>query len=344
MPEQLSTSNSLDPTLFAPSPVQTSLESVRFNAEQQAEAVQVRPVDLNENGERYAVVGGNASQLPEQAWKMVRTGVFKEWFGDWEHIPVEQFKTAQGSVYTYDETGRTARFKTATDEQHDTQGVTVFGAMSLDEQQDFLAVLYGDETKPRPDGKKLSVRLGEKLPDGRGKVVNARTEINDPEALAIVILNGRNPDGTFTKANVEQVKRTSLQPAVGLNTFDTRKFQDSDGQWKRELHLGNRVTEIKYAASDASKTLEKGEPRLYDDPREPSAKCFIKAANPYLIDRESFGPWAEQFGKDEGRREAMVTALHEAGYDGIFVDGKPLMDSVSGKLLFDDEQIMRIAV
>jgi hypothetical protein len=344
MSEQLSPSNSLDTMSFAPSPVQISLEIVRLNAEQQAETVQVRPEDLNENGDRYAVVGGNTSQLPERAWKMVRTDAFKEWFGDWEHIPIEQFKTSQGSIYTYDETGRTTRFKTATGEQDHTQDVTVFGAMSLDEQQDFLTVLYGDEAKPRPDGKKFSVRLGEKLPSGRGKVVNARTEIDDPEALAIAILNGRNPDGTFTKANVEQVKRVSLQPAVGLNTFDTRKFQNSDGQWRRELHLGNRVTEIKYADSEVSKTLEKGEPKLYDDPRDPGAKCFIKATNPYLIDKDRFSLWAEQFGKDEGRREAMMTVLREAGYEGIFVDNKPLRDSVSGKLVFEDEQIMKVEI
>lgn len=340
MPEQLTT-HATDPTLLAPNP--TGLEQVRLEIEQQAETIQITPVDLTEKGERYAVVGGNVSQLPEQAWKMVRTEAFKEWYGDWEHIAVEKFRTAQGSVYEYDETGRTTRFKTATGEQHETQDVAVFADMSLDEQQDFLAVLYGDESKPRPDGKKLSVRLGEKLPDGRGKVINSRDDIGNPNALAIAILNGRNQDGTFTKDNVEQARRVTLQPAVGLNAFDTRKFKDVDGQWKRELHLGNRVNEIKYADSDTSKTLEKGEPKLFDDPRDPGKKCFIKSVNPYRIDRASFKQWAEQFGKSEGRREAMLSVLREAGYDGIFVDDKPLMDSVSGKLMFEDEQILGVS-
>jgi len=337
MPEQFDP-HTLDLTLFAPASAE--VEQVRLRAEQQAEAIPITPVDLNEKGERYAVVGGNVSQLSEQGWKVVRTEAFKSWFGDWEHIPIEKFRTTQGSVYTYDDAGKTTRFKTATGEQHDAQDVTVFAGMPLDEQQDFLAVLYRDETKERPDGKKLSVRLGEKLPDGTGRVINSRDNISNPDALAIAILNGKNPDGTFTKENVEQARRVTLQPAVGLNAFDTRKFLDTDGQWKRELHLGNRVTEIKYADSDVSKTLEKGEPRLFDDPRSPGARCFIKSVNPLLIDRTHFQLWAEQFGKEAGRREAMMTMLQEAGHDGIFVDGKPLIDSVSGKMLFEDSQIL----
>jgi activator of 2-hydroxyglutaryl-CoA dehydratase len=137
------------------------LEQVRFEVEQQAASIQITPVDLTEKGERYAVIGGNVSQLPEKAFKMVRTEASKEWYGDWEHIPVEKFRTAQGSIYTYDETDRTTRFKTATGEQHETQDVTVFAGNSLDEQQDFLTVLYRDESKARPDEKKLSVHLGE---------------------------------------------------------------------------------------------------------------------------------------------------------------------------------------
>jgi len=90
--------------------------------------------------------------------------------------------------------------------------------------------------------------------------------------------------------------------------------------------------------------LEKREPKLFEDPRNPGSKCFIKSVNPYCIDRESFRLWAEQFGNCEGRREAMLAVLREAGYDNIFVDDKPLIDSVSSKLMFEDEQILRVSV
>ena len=76
------------------------------------------------------------------------------------------------------------------------------------------------------------------MPDGRGKVIHFRDEISNPNALAIAILNVHNQDGSFTRDNVEQARKVTMQPTVGQNIFDTRKFKDFDGQWKRELHLG----------------------------------------------------------------------------------------------------------
>jgi hypothetical protein len=304
----------------------------------QSQEIQVRPTDLNEHGHRYAVVGGKPSQLPEHLWKNVRTDEFKAWFGDWEHIPVARFKTAKGSIYNYDSEGRTSRFKSATNEQHDPQDVTVFADLDIEEAQDFMLAY---RTQQELAGKRIKLYVTEKLPDGTGKIIRNRTDIEDEERLTLAVING-NQNGRFSPENVVMVKRATLQPAVGLNTFDTRHFQEN-GETLTERHLGNKVVALDYEKSPISKTLRQGEPQLFPDPREPGKVCFIKSANPYRIDAATFSDWVKQFGDGEGRRDAIMNALSEKGYDGLFVDGAPSVDKVSGKPLFDDDQIFSVA-
>jgi len=49
-----------------------------------------------------------------------------------------------------------------------------------------------------------------------------------------------------SEAKVDFFVPVSREPKIGYSTFDTRKFYDEkEGVWKRERHLGNKVVEIK---------------------------------------------------------------------------------------------------
>ena len=63
---------------------------------------------------------------------------------------VKSFKTAKGSVYTYDKDRKTTRFKTATGEQEPRQDITVFVDLTPDEEQEVLsAYLLGGDSPSR---------------------------------------------------------------------------------------------------------------------------------------------------------------------------------------------------
>lgn len=316
--------------------LQSPLDQIYFMAEHQADAVEATRLDMNNSGERYAVAGGAASVLPLHVWKLVRTDAFKQWYGDWERAAVDQFKTAHGSVYSYDEAGRTTRFKTIVSEQKAAQDITVFADLTRDEQRMFLPALHAEGGLRHGDAV-LKVYVTEKMEDGTGKIIRTRDDVGDPNRLALTMLGGHR-GGTFAAEDVAYAKRASLQPAEGLSVFDTRHFTES-GVAMTERHLGNEVTQIDYVDAGTSQLLKKGEPLLLRDPRSDDEHdyCFVHMSNPMRMDRATYNQWSAEFGEGTEKRVGIAAALHQGSYDGLLIDGEPAP-------IFDDAQIMRFRV
>jgi hypothetical protein len=144
---------------------------------------------------------------------------------------VKSFETAHGSVYSYGEDGRTSRFKTETGEQMETQDITVFAHLTLDQQQDVL-----EAYRAKNPLEKTKVYVVERQEDGLPKIVRATGDISHPTELFLAIYRNRQM--------AENVP-VSLIPKVGANVFDTRHYL-KDGVWMTERHLGNKVTKVNY--------------------------------------------------------------------------------------------------
>lgn len=154
-----------------------------------------------------------------------------------ENFPVKQFKTTKGSIYAYDNEGKTTRFKTATGEQMDRQDITVFLDLAPHEEDAFLHDI--DEAK---------VYVVEELSDGTPKIIRDISEINNKENIYLASIK----DGRWIRK-----KRASVAPKEGHSVFDARQFK-KDGQTYTERHLGNKVVEIKELRdSDAGNEGEK---------------------------------------------------------------------------------------
>ncbi|HVA10750.1 MAG TPA: hypothetical protein VNG32_01110 [Candidatus Dormibacteraeota bacterium] len=140
------------------------------------------------------------------------------------------FKTAQGSVYKYDDEGKTTRFKTATGEQKERQDITVFVPLTLEEEQDYLEAYQGDFVSTQ------KIYVVERQPDDSARIVRDIGQVTNPDEIYLAITE----DGQIVKNN-----KASVAPVVGANVFDTRQFRQ-DGQTFTERHLGNKVAEIAY--------------------------------------------------------------------------------------------------
>jgi len=155
--------------------------------------------------------------------------------GDKEKTPeiqpkVASFKTEMGSIYTYDDEGKTTRYKTATGEQMEQQDITVFAPMTGLEQAEFLEAYHLNNSG------RTKVYILERQDDDSPKIIRDISEIRDPARIYLGILR----DGAVIKT-----KQVSIEPIVGTNVFDMRSFEEN-GQRFTERHLGNRVTEVAY--------------------------------------------------------------------------------------------------
>jgi hypothetical protein len=144
---------------------------------------------------------------------------------------IKSFRTAKGSVYTYDEDGKTTRFKTATGEQNTKQDITVFADLTPEEEQEFLHAYR----HVNPEDRDSKVYVLERQPDNTPKILRDISEVKDPDRIYLGIIK----NGVITTA-----KEASLQPFLGANVFDTRQYKDARGQTMTERHLGNKVVDI----------------------------------------------------------------------------------------------------
>lgn len=160
---------------------------------------------------------------------------------------IDSIITARGSVYRYLPDGTTQRYKTAEQREYDPQTAIVFVPdyetikKSAPSSFNTDAILGKNETQ-------YEQSLLEKVQSkgSRNYIVNAKgSKLDTKEAIEqetgpIFLTFGS--DG-----KVDFFLPVSIKPKVGYYTFDTHKYKDAqDGQWKRERHLGNKVTKIKY--------------------------------------------------------------------------------------------------
>jgi hypothetical protein len=293
----------------------------------EAENIPIRPEDRNANGQLLVYPGGPVSSLPEKQWRMVRTRTFKEWFGDWENRPVIFFKTARGSIYTYDSEGKTTRYKTETGVLKERQDITVFVDLSPDEEEEFLnAYLNNRETKSQ-------VYIVERQADDSAKILRDVSQVTNPDRVYLVIVQNNK---------IIKDKKASLRPVIGWSPFDTRQFQ-RNGETFTERHLGNKVVEIIYDNSQISKVLNaNGEPLLLDN--KDGSTSFVRIIHPFNTTEDYVRNWVRE-NNLEGhpyRFVIFMDYLRSQGYDGLMINGVPVRDSATGRHGCDEAQILRI--
>jgi hypothetical protein len=168
-----------------------------------------------------------------------------EEFQDTEPVPkVEAFQTERGSIYAYDNLGRTTRNKIKTGEIYEAQDLTVFASMDPKDKDDYVRSLHHsvDENE--------RVYVVEKQSNGAAKKIRRPEQVQNSEALYLIVCQ---IDPTIqSEHNITHVlkdKKVSLNPELGSYVYDTRSYTAEDGKHKTERHLGHRITEIKYADS-----------------------------------------------------------------------------------------------
>lgn len=142
------------------------------------------------------------------------------------------FMTERGSVYSYDETGRTSRFKKATNEQYEPQDLTVFLDLDDEDYKFFRAALEGQN----PDLKK-KIYIVERKKDDKPEVRESLNEVQDSQRLYLAVVD---KNGSIIK-----LVKASLKSEIGKTVFDTRSYE-KDGKNFRERHFGHKITKIDY--------------------------------------------------------------------------------------------------
>lgn len=210
--------------------------------------------------------------------------------------PIESFETAKGSVYTVLPDGKTQRFKTATGEKNDPQDLIVFAKFKDSQQeQDFLSA------QNRKDGQKLVVV------DKDGNIYNTNEEVKGKDVKLAIIKDG----------NIIDTAETSIDPKIGYNTFDQRRFE-KDGEPVRSTHLGNKVTKINYKSpepvestisTEQGSTTTQGEKVAPTQPQEAQNANILTdfevtttkgTAAPRTYTKNSNGKWIAQTKKEDG--------------------------------------------
>jgi hypothetical protein len=158
-----------------------------------------------------------------------------------------EIMTAKGSVYTYLPDGRTERFKKATGEHLPPQDALVFippwDAIKEQAEKIYPNLFKGIENNTQYEQVLLEYvqRDGHtvRIVDANGKELKTNAEIEQAEKAFAYFVDKIDQKNSFHIP-------ISKEPKVGYTTFDTRKFVDEKGETRRERHMGNKVTEIKY--------------------------------------------------------------------------------------------------
>ncbi len=161
--------------------------------------------------------------------------------------PVEII-TAKGSVYKYLPDGRTQRYKTATQELSLPQDVLVFIPPwdSIKERALRIRPDIFEGIKSESAFEQLILKFAQidghnmVVYNGDRKVITSNAEAAMASDVLLAFIDAQEANKSF-------LLRVSPDPVIGHLTFDTRVFTDEEGRSMRELHIGNKVTEIKYA-------------------------------------------------------------------------------------------------
>lgn len=163
-----------------------------------------------------------------------------------EKKEIECVITAKGSVYNYLPDGTTQRFKKAENKEYEPQAAIVFvpdyetikkiAPKDLDVES-----VFGEN-----DAQYNQILLEKNQTKGsKNYIVNAqgkKLETNE----AIQAENGPIFLTFGSEDKVDFFIPVSKEPKIGYYTFDTRKYTNENGEFLRERHIGNKVTEIRY--------------------------------------------------------------------------------------------------
>jgi len=154
--------------------------------------------------------------------------------GEKDKLP-KSFETEKGSIYTYDDEGKTSRFKKVTGEHESRSDITVFVDLNPEEEQLVLKAYRHLEDKY----KVLKVYVYEKQPDDTAKVIEKREDIKYTDNLGLGIFNKSTNKWIF-------YREASLNPIIGNDVFDVKYYKNDLGRDVVARHLGNNVTKINY--------------------------------------------------------------------------------------------------
>src|SRR3989338_8964874 len=158
------------------------------------------------------------------------------------------------------------------------QDITVFVNLSVDEEQDFLHAYRVEGESNR----KAGVYVVEQKADDSAKILGDVSQVTNPDKIYLAIVKDNK---------ITQLKKASLRPTNGWNSFDTRQFE-KNGEALLEVHLGNKVVEIEYDTSKVSKVLDKnGEPLVLGN--DDGTTSFVRMKNPFDTNAKYIKNWME---------------------------------------------------
>jgi hypothetical protein len=149
--------------------------------------------------------------------------------------------TARGSIYKYLNDGRTQRYKYATGETHEPQNLLVyvpdFSLVKAHAPQGLQGKLGEDDFSYEQI--LLDYVHSEKtyVVNGQGRRIENLADALKESRLYFALINKQTGEA-YAHISV------SLVPKIGYSTYDTRKWEEKPGEWRREVHLGNKVIKI----------------------------------------------------------------------------------------------------
>lgn len=153
---------------------------------------------------------------------------------------VKSFKTSQGSIYIYDNEGKTTRLKYGRD-LRPRKDLTVFVDLTSQEKDELLDTLHFSKDE--------KVEILEKRPDGTFVARRDIAQVENPDEIYVGIM--KDSQATFNK-------KASIQPHIGASVFEVGRGTEQDGKEIIRRHLGHEVTEIEYESEAAVAPMPQG--------------------------------------------------------------------------------------
>lgn len=155
--------------------------------------------------------------------------------------------TAKGSEYVYLPDGRTQRFKKATNELSEPQDLLVyipsFDIIKIKALRMYPKIFAGIENEHQYGGLLLQyAQLQGKTVrpvDDKGVEILTNTQARSAAKVFLYFMDKSDPSNSFFLP-------VSIEPKLGYNSFDTRKYLNEQGETLRERHIGNKVVKINF--------------------------------------------------------------------------------------------------
>lgn len=184
-------------------------------------------------------------------------------------FPAKWFKTEKDSIYTYNNEGKTSRFKTVEGKQYEQQDVTMFVDLTPEETEEFLNDMNLEN---------IGVYVVEELSNGEPHIIKDISEVQDPEKIYIASLN-------IDKKRWVRKKKASLKPIIGYTPFDTRTYE-KNGKISSDVHLGHKIVEIETAQQEPVAESLKEEPVLEGAPAPDEAPAQNTGIEEMRVEQE----------------------------------------------------------